>query len=287
VGYALLAKIYFQMNDFPNARIAVDSLLGPEPGVSLKYPLSGSRDLSRRVYGGKEDAPYGPSRGYEEEKDAEIICDFYGTSEESGPNLEQNAWGWIFTPDPLYGDIGRSKISEEMAAGYFALSQSFMDYVNFDRNDKRGEDFIDVISGPDFDENPVDYYWPLKYQVERINVLWYRSAEFFLMRAECNARAGNDADALLDLDYIRDRADLDGYAGSDDDQGDLVAAIIQERAREMFQDNYRYFELLRLGVLDEAKLPVGDRREEDIVVGGSDGVNWDDPSLLFPLPANE
>jgi hypothetical protein len=277
VARALLAKLYFQMNDFTNARAACDALLGPTPGESLRYPLSDMRDLSKDVLGSKTQDPYGPYipdvDTVGDDRDVppsqELICDFYGSSEGYGPNVGRNAWGYYFTPSEDV-EQGRSKLGEQ-GLGWFVMSEDFVDYLDWDYADSRFFFFVDEIEDEDYNY----WYWPVKFALKGLNVLWYRSAEFFLMRAECNARLGNSEDAKLDLDYVRNRADLDNY---DDDPfvfDNLVEEIIRERARELYLENNRYWDLIRLGALNGGNLPAGQRES---------GVPWDSPDLLFPMP---
>ncbi len=281
---ALMAKVYFQKHDFENTKILIDSILGPTPGEPDYYPLTKGRDLDE-IYWNREDEPYGPGRI--DEDDAEIICDFLGESAEGGPNAEFNVYGFAFTPDPAFGEMGRSRIDEDYAKGYFAMSERFISYADFDPGDSRYQVFIDEIPGDGFDGNLVMYWWPIKFASDRINVMWYRSAEFMLMRAECNARLGNEQDAIDDLDAIKDRAGVDFYESDPFAMPTLIEEIIRERARELYLENYRYWELLRLGSLGDAKLHPGDRSGDDIAVGNASGVNWDDPALLYELPDYE
>jgi len=275
IAHAFLAKVYFQQNDFANALEALNIVLGNTPGESTKYPLSTLQNLVGAVMGGSDQFPVGP---HIEDLDGpvsgaainqEIICDFYGRSAGSGPNLSRNAWAYYFTP--AFGeDQGSSNLGEQ-GLGWFSMAFGFEEYLQWDWNDFRLFFFADEME----DEEYNLWYWPIKFAKNNINVLWYRSADFFLMRAECNARLGNEADAIADLDLVRSRARLGDYVGSQDDTGDLPRDIIRERAREMFLENNRYWDLLRIGALTGEPLPAGLRDQP---------TPWDDPMLLFPLP---
>lgn len=277
VAHAFLAKVYFQMNDFENALAACNELLGSTPGASTKYPLSSLQNLQTAVFGAREQFPHGP---YLEEVDAvgdpkpvppeqEIICDFYGTSSAYGPNRDRNSWAFYFTP--AFGeDQGRSRLGQQ-GLGWFSMMAGFDEYLEWDWNDFRLFFFADEMEDEDWEL----WFWPVKFTLNNLNVLWYRSAEFFLMRAECNARLGNRNDAIADLNLIRQRARLRDYEGSADDTGDLPADIVRERARELFLENNRYWDLLRLGALTGEPLPAGNRDST---------TPWDSPDLLFPMP---
>lgn len=276
VARALKAKLYFQMNDFTHALEACNALLDPTPGESSKYPLSSVKDLSKAVYGSKDQSPYGPyitevdtvgdDKDYEDYQ--EIICDFFGSSD-FGPNVDRNAWAFYLTPSEDM-EQGRSKLGEQ-GLGWFAMSEEFFDYLDWDYSDARFFFFVDELEDDDYNY----WYWPVKFTLNGLNVLWYRSAEFFLMRAECNARLGNEADAKLDLDYVRDRSGLDPYDEDSRAFPDLVEEIIRERGRELYVENNRYWDLLRLGALNGGELPAG---------GRSSSSAWDSPGLLFAMP---
>lgn len=275
IAHAFLAKVYFQMNDFANALQACNVLLGDTPGSSTKYPLSGLQNLISAVLGGSQKLPSGP---FLEEIDGdpslagpaqEIIADFYGRTARYGPNLNRNSWAYYFTP--AYGeDQGNSNLGEQ-GLGWFSMLPGFEEYLDWDWNDFRLFFFADEMEDDDWEL----WYWPIKFARNNLNVLWYRSADFFLIRAESNARLGNRADAIADLNAVRARARLGGYEGSQDDTGNLPSDIVRERAREMFLENNRYWDLLRIGALTGNPLPAGNR---------DTSTPWDDPGLLFPMP---
>lgn len=275
VANAFLAKVYFQQNNFAEARDAINIVLGDTPGQTTKYPLSTLQNLVGTVMGNNSIFPGGP---HLEEIDGpvsgadinqEIIFDFYGRSEGSGPNRGRNVWAFYFTP--AFGeDQGNSTLGEQ-GLGWFSMKFGFEEYLNWDWNDFRLFFFADEMEDDDWEI----WYWPVKFARNNLNVLWYRSADFFLMRAECNARLGNAADAIADLNVVRQRARIGNYEGSQDDTGDLPRDIIQERAREMFLENNRYWDLLRIGALTGEPLPAGLR---------DTSTPWDDPMLLFALP---
>lgn len=84
-------------------------------------------------------------------------------------------------------------------------------------------------------------------------VIW-RLADVILLRAECNAKLGNSALAIEDLNSIRLRAfgsdtynfpyagTFAPYAG----ETDLRLAIFREREKELIGEGHRYFDLIRM-----------------------------------------
>lgn len=79
----------------------------------------------------------------------------------------------------------------------------------------------------------------------------FRSAEAYLTAAECAARLGNTADAVGYLEpLLKARLNADAYATADAlilamGQEELVAEILDERARELAFEGHRWYDLRR------------------------------------------
>lgn len=78
------------------------------------------------------------------------------------------------------------------------------------------------------------------------NLVWWRLADIYLLRAECKVRLGDDAGAIRDLDAVRDRAHAMRYSSSEY-EGDLRYAIFKEREKELLFEGYRYYDIIRNG----------------------------------------
>lgn len=289
---ATLAKIYFQMNDFENAKKYVDELLGSTPGQPDYYPLEqynsedpdeGYPAATHWRFGTEW---YGRSRGWE------VIFAFEGASGTSPTRSDKNQrWRRFIPPN----EDARSRSDAYIVGeGWWTMSDYFKEYVDFDTvNDLRYLELVDDLPMPDGNK----YWWPLKFAMMGDmgnNIIWYRSAEFIMMRAECNARLGNNAAAIADLNAIRNRAGIGDYEGSRDDTGNLLQDIIKERARELHLEKYRLWELLRLGAIDGTKIGNGDRLVKPANLNGIDAsfyggteLDWNDDVWVFPMPTNE
>jgi len=291
---ALKAEVLFQMNDFQAAKNAVDDLIGFSPGNPSKYPLDAydpENGFPSTVYYRFENEWYGPS------KNQEVIFSFGADAGTAPARADRNQRWALFLP-PV-ADMSQSRANFEYGGtrAVWRMSQHFIDYVNFDKeNDLRFQHLIDEIVSS---EDGNTYWWPLKFNMSSAgpngqNILWFRSAQFLLMRAECNARLGNSADAIADLDAVRNRAGIGNYTGSTDDSGNLVADIIRERAREMFLERYRMWELLRLGAIDGTPIGQGDRLIVpatnpgfDAIHTGTNSIPWDSNFWPFSIPTGE
>lgn len=80
--------------------------------------------------------------------------------------------------------------------------------------------------------------------MEGNRVVW-RLADLILLRAECRARLGK-AEAVKDLNRIRERAGLTEYYGSTEKK-DLLKEIFNERERELYGEGQRYYDIVRNG----------------------------------------
>lgn len=79
-------------------------------------------------------------------------------------------------------------------------------------------------------------------------VVW-RLADLILLRAECRAQLGM-AEAVDDLNRVRERAGLRGYGGSTE-KNRLLKEIFHERERELFGEGQRYYDIVRNGYFRE------------------------------------
>ncbi|MBS1664104.1 MAG: RagB/SusD family nutrient uptake outer membrane protein [Bacteroidetes bacterium] len=76
------------------------------------------------------------------------------------------------------------------------------------------------------------------------NIVIFRLADIKLLKAEALAATGKPGDARTIVNEIRTRAGIGPTAVAD---GDMFAGVIDERARELFMEGHRYYDLIRLG----------------------------------------
>lgn len=161
---------------------------------------------------------------------------------------------------------------------YVSISDSLLN--SFSPNDKRKLNWIDssTISGH-------TYFFPYKYKIglaqqttngtytEYYMVL--RLAEQYLNRAEANAEMGQYADAISDLNIIRNRAGVITYSGPQDNKDSVLSAIYHERRLELFAEwGNRWLDLKRWGSANE-------------ILSVNKGFSVENNSLLYPIPAGE
>ena len=260
---ALLAKIYFQMNDFDKALAEVDKLLGPvSASGSAKYPLTSNFDNLFNLLGNQN---FGPNLG------KEIIYAAEGASAQKW--TQDSKWVYYRFTRPLKNAAG---VSVPQAYGRLYMGTPFLSL--FDQSkDKR---FLQLI------EKVGNSYWQKKMAVAGMNVPIFRSAEFHLMRAEILARKDQSANAVTELNLTRVRAGLAPYVFTN--KTDLLKEIGNERGRELFGESVRHLDNLRRGAADGTLVPLGQRdASEKLDVGGVDVLPWNSPLLVYPMPQNE
>lgn len=84
-----------------------------------------------------------------------------------------------------------------------------------------------------------------KIQAFDMNDMIYRLAGVILLRAEMNARLGNDAASIADLNAIRDRCSAPRYSAG---EGDLLHSIFHQREQELFLETDRFYDIVRNGI---------------------------------------
>ena len=100
-----------------------------------------------------------------------------------------------------------------------------------------------------------------------------RLAEQYLIRAEAEAEKGQLANAINDINVIRNRAWLGSLPGNLG-QTQVLAAIAQENRIEFFAEwGHRWFDLKRTGQANSVLAPIKPF--------------WESTAQLFPIPYTE
>ena len=86
-----------------------------------------------------------------------------------------------------------------------------------------------------------------KYPDDRVSdndIIMYRLADIYLMKAEAFAGLNNSDSAVAYVNKVRERAGIPDYSGSTDQQS-VEKAILDERGRELYFENKRWYDLVR------------------------------------------
>ena len=86
-------------------------------------------------------------------------------------------------------------------------------------------------------------------QFSESNILIFRLADMYLLRAEANARIGNSGPAISDLNTIRSKANVPDYTGATDEEA-LIKAIFDERAIEFVGEAQSGYDRIRMNYFD-------------------------------------
>ena len=172
------------------------------------------------------------------------------------PDMRAELWktskdGFVIDNNTIMGNAGYGQ-------GYAPLK-----YTNY-AYDEWGN--IDLEASPSSDNAFSDADWTV-----------IRLAEIYLTAAECNivGNVGNQADALKYVNYVRERAGLEGWNVSQM----TTQNILDERSRELYGENIRRSDLVRFGRF------AGGAYNWNWKGGVHEGVATDEHLNLFPIPA--
>ncbi len=113
------------------------------------------------------------------------------------------------------------------------------------------------------------------------NILIFRLADIYLLRAEAYAKVGSGAEAKADLDLIRSKAGVPEYTGATD-RASLIKAIFDDRAIELVGEGHSGFDRIRMDYYYEGVPWMNSVRVE------KKGYFWPiDPSVISINPAIE
>ncbi|PSL49173.1 SusD-like starch-binding protein associating with outer membrane [Chitinophaga niastensis] len=234
---ALLARTYLYMGKNDSARIYADSVI-----TSNKYSLVATSDLP----------------GYytkSNENNKETIFAIHHTLQDDRT--------WSSIGSMYYMSPGGMGYGEMYASGSYLkllhqhpedVRNAFVQIVPM--KDQNGKDSLNPVTGEKVaaERNGVPKWYILKYS-NQDNVptlsspVVLRLAEMYLIRAEANAKLGNNPAAISDVNIIRARAglsgaslfsalDLKGYAS-------VLDVVLDERRLELAFETHRVFDLFR------------------------------------------
>ena len=206
---ALYARMALQMNDWEKALNHAEFVIN-NSGISI---------MTKENYIPEWEKP--------EEPVSEIILEFTAPRESEGSVSSSVGYDYFeFADSENYNEI--------------VASRDLIDL--YDATDIRGEMFLmeelrtsvnEVIT-----EEP--YFFTKKFQDDP-GTTYIRLSEMFLICAEANARLGNNAPALTDLNTIRERAGLAPITATEN----LLEEIFLERRRELAFEGHLFLDILR------------------------------------------
>lgn len=260
---ALLARAYLYSGDWANAEIYANEVILATIGGSAAYALLPSADIDKVFLAASTETIFnlGSSR---------INQDYVAYNNNMAPQLAYNAngnWGSVtmaITPSLLNAfEKNTTTLADDLRKTMWLRSSTMAASTT-----------TPVI--------PMQInYFPNKYKSNVIgteNIVLFRIAEQYLIRAEARARQNNLGGAKADLDIIRNRAGLNGTSATS--QTDLLDAILKERRVELFSEgSHRFFDLKRTGKIDEVM-------KLEVVQKGA-GATWNTLKQNFPISVTD
>jgi len=187
----------------------------------------------------------------------EIILSAYYNRDETGGNYGVNALPFLsIVQGALNIDSIPYCVSSGNGQGAYQISPLSKSLFDANPNDKRIP-YTWVTerqpSGPKI--SWITKYPGTKYSDDRVSdndIIIYRLADIYLLKAEAYAALEDPADAIDYLNKVRERAGNGDYTGPTD-KLTLEREILDERGRELYFENKRWYDLLRFykgGTLD-------------------------------------
>ncbi|WP_186757690.1 RagB/SusD family nutrient uptake outer membrane protein [Echinicola salinicaeni] len=94
------------------------------------------------------------------------------------------------------------------------------------------------------------------------NILIFRLADIYLLRAEAYTKLGQYSEAIEDLNLIRSKAGVPDYSGTLDERG-LIKAIFDERAIELVAEAHVAYDRIRMDYFEGVSWMNSDRKAKD------------------------
>ena len=270
---ALLARVYLQQGNYPAARAAANDVI-TNSGAALAGTLAAvfaNRNSAESLFEIQQNDQNNAGQanaglatffaGYSPTGDQGIL---YGRSD-----VQVNG---VVPPNPHY-----SKRYTNNFTGFAAL---------YDSLDTRGPDTLTILKTKKLmyisdGNNKAGGLRTIKWRTYGQDIPLIRLAEMYLIRAECDVRAGNSVSALNDVNLIRKRSNAIPRTAV------ALADVLRERQLELAFEGFRLYDLKRTGQ---------NVREFQPAIPGTGGapdtpavpaLSANDPIEILPIPYQE
>ena len=179
----------------------------------------------------------------------EVALAAYYNRDETGANYGLNALAFLTI---VQGALNLDSIPYAQTSGNgqgaYQISTKSRALFNANPNDKRiPYTWVTERQSSGAKISWITKYPGTKYADDRISdndLVIYRLADIFLMKAEAYAALNNTAQAITYLNMVRVRTGNGNYSGATD-KASVEKEILDERGRELFFENKRWFDLVR------------------------------------------
>lgn len=181
----------------------------------------------------------------------EDILAAYYQRDETGANYGRNALAFesIVTGSLNFDSIPYAKGSGNGQGAYQISTMSRALFDAYPNDKRRPYTWITErhSTAPTTRISWITKYPGSKYADDRISdndIIIYRLADLLLMKAEAYAALDNTTLAIENLNKVRNRAGIGDYSGATD-KASVEKEILDERGRELFFENKRWYDLVR------------------------------------------
>lgn len=179
----------------------------------------------------------------------EVIIAAYFLRDESGANYGLNALPYL---TGVQGALNLDSLpyvnSSGNGQGAYQISPKSRALFNAFPNDKRKPfTWVTERQNSGLKISWITKYPGTKYPDDRISdndIIIYRLADIFLLKAEAYAALDNTTDAITYLNKVRVRTGNGDYTGATD-KASVEKELLDERGRELFFENKRWYDLVR------------------------------------------
>jgi hypothetical protein len=179
----------------------------------------------------------------------EVIIAAYFLRDESGANYGLNALPYL---TGVQGALNLDSLpyvnSSGNGQGAYQISPKSRALFNAFPNDKRKPfTWVTERQNSGTKISWITKYPGTKYPDDRISdndIIIYRLADIFLLKAEAYAALNNTTDAITYLNKVRARTGNGDYTGATD-KTSVEKELLDERGRELFFENKRWYDLVR------------------------------------------
>lgn len=276
---AILARVYFQMGDYTNARLQINKVIGNVPGIMTRFGLTRAKPFPAALTAAEaaSDAlnPFNTSLA-SGAISPETIFDFIGTTNSPVSNLISRKYRYL-----------ENLVNPAAAVNpHLAINNKYLlDSVRFATTVATPADPVPVPAARVDGRYTLitlgagTKYYTKKYDRALMNVPVIRAAELLLDRAEINAMAATTsiqahADAIADLNLIRDRVQANYVPATTAtlNAANVLSEVRRERLRELLLEGDRLHDL---------------RRRRATVGFGIRALPWNSNKLLLKIPETE
>jgi starch-binding outer membrane protein, SusD/RagB family len=283
---ALLAKVYFQMNEIDLALNQINATIGDVPGKIVAVPSVTGSTAPALERGSRYTNIFTPRS--KDLANKEVVFNFNNVEPEV--DFTSSLRKAIFNDSQAYFE-GIFYYSESISNDIFNYSDAYGKFT--DSLDVRYVNFVGTITQNN-SKDTLLHSQKFGYRLpdDPITVSTYlnigviRSVELLLMRAEIYALKGNLPNAQLDYNAVTERAGI-GKISAPLPYPELMSRIMVERMKELDMEGDIFWHWKRMGAYTDQSKYLGIKYAYQPFIRNGKTYNWDSPETLAKIPQDE